>query len=114
LIDQDTKAEGVFVPFFQRPAYTPAGAASLAYRTGAAVVVGFIVREGRGRHRVVIQGPLTLARSGDIDHDVRAETARFTRMIEDQVRKTPEQWIWMHRRWKTSPPSGSAAETSSV
>jgi Kdo2-lipid IVA lauroyltransferase/acyltransferase len=114
LIDQDTKTEGVFVPFFHRPAYTPAGAASLAYRTGAAVVVGFIVREGRDRHRVIIQGPLTLARSRDNDHDVRVETARFTKMIEDQIRRTPDQWIWMHRRWKTSPPSGSTAEISSV
>jgi KDO2-lipid IV(A) lauroyltransferase len=75
-------------------------AASLALRTGASVVVGFIVREGRDRHRIVIQGPLTLPRSGDADRDVRDQTARFTKMIEDQVRRTPEQWIWMHRRWR--------------
>jgi KDO2-lipid IV(A) lauroyltransferase len=100
LIDQDTKTDGVFVPFFHREAYTPTGAASLALRTGASVVVGFIVREGRDRHRIVIQGPLTLPRSGDADRDVRDQTARFTKMIEDQVRRTPEQWIWMHRRWR--------------
>lgn len=114
LIDQDTKTDGVFVPFFHRQAYTPSGAASLAFRTGAAVVVGFIVREGRDRHRVIVHGPLVLPRSGDNVQEVRDETARFTKMIEDQIRKTPEQWIWMHRRWKTLPPSGSAAEISSV
>ncbi|MEK6683597.1 MAG: lysophospholipid acyltransferase family protein [Nitrospirota bacterium] len=101
LIDQDIKTDGVFVPFFHREAYTPTGAASLAFRTGASVVVGFIVREDRGRHRVVICGPLTLPRSGDLDRDVRDQTARFTKMIEDQIRRTPEQWIWMHRRWRT-------------
>ncbi len=102
LIDQDMKTDGVFVPFFHREAYTPTGAASLAFRTGASVVVGFIVREGRDRHRVLIHGPLVLPRSGDADRDVRDQTARFTKMIEGQIRRTPEQWIWMHRRWKTA------------
>ncbi|MBI3609723.1 MAG: lysophospholipid acyltransferase family protein [Nitrospirae bacterium] len=101
LIDQDTKTEGVFVPFFHREAYTPTGAASLAFRTGAAVVAGFILRDSTDRHRVILQGPLTLTRSGEMEQDIRNETARFTKMIENQIRKTPEQWIWMHRRWRT-------------
>ena len=113
LIDQDTKTDGVFVPFFHREAYTPTGAASLAFRTGASVAVGFIVREGRGRHRVVICGPLTLSRSGDLDRDVRDQTARFTKMIEDQIRRTPEQWIWMHRRWRRTGKGGKEMEGSS-
>jgi KDO2-lipid IV(A) lauroyltransferase len=102
LIDQDTKADGVFVPFFHREAFTPTGPASLAYRTGASVVVGFIVREGRERHRIILHGPLPLPRTGDIERDIRDQTAGFTRMIEEQIRRTPEQWIWMHRRWKTA------------
>jgi len=111
LIDQDTKADGVFVPFFHREAYTPAGAARLAFRAGASVVVGFILREGRDRHRVVIQGPLDLRETGDADRDIREATARFTKLIEDQIRETPDQWIWMHRRWKRQPPATSAPET---
>jgi KDO2-lipid IV(A) lauroyltransferase len=115
LIDQDIKTDGVFVPFFQQEAYTPTGAASLAFRTGASVVLGFIVREDRGRHRVVICGPLTLSRSGDADRDVRDQTARFTKMIEDQIRKTPEQWIWMHRRWRSAAPrTGSLPKEGSA
>ncbi len=102
LIDQDTKTDGVFVPFFHREAYTPSGAASLAYRTGASVVVGFIVREDRGRHRIIVHGPLVLSQTGDTDRDIQDQTARFTKVIEEQIRKTPEQWIWMHRRWRTS------------
>ncbi|HET6466651.1 MAG TPA: lysophospholipid acyltransferase family protein [Nitrospiria bacterium] len=109
LIDQDTKTDGVFVPFFHREAFTPTGAASLAYRTGASVVVGFIIREGRERHRITIDGPLDLSRTDDIERDVLEQTARFTKMIEEQVRATPEQWIWMHRRWRTGtkPRTGS-------
>jgi len=100
LIDQDTKTDGVFVPFFHQEAYTPTGPASLAFRTGASVVVGFIIREGRERHRIIIHGPLDIPSSGQTERDVRDQTARFTKMIEEQVRETPEQWIWMHRRWK--------------
>ena len=109
LIDQDTKTDGVFVPFFGREAYTPTGAARLALRTGAAVVVGFLIREGRDRHRGVIRGPLILHASGNMDRDVRDQTARFTKIIEDQIRETPEQWVWMHERWRTSKRSGSSA-----
>ena len=104
LMDQDTKVDGTFVPFFHRMAYTPTGAANLALRTGAVVVVGFIQREGLMQHRVVIHQPIRLASSGHLERDVEAGTARFTKMIEDQVRQTPEQWVWMHRRWRTQKP----------
>jgi len=112
LIDQDTKTDGVFVPFFHQQAFTPTGPASLAFRTGASVVVGFIVREGRERHRIIIHGPLDISSTGQTERDVREQTARFTKMIEEQVRKTPEQWIWMHRRWKkgTERSAGSRTE----
>jgi KDO2-lipid IV(A) lauroyltransferase len=112
LIDQDTKTDGVFVPFFHQEAFTPTGPASLAIRTGASVVVGFIIREGRERHRIIIHGPLDISSTGQTERDVWNQTARFTKMIEEQVRKTPEQWIWMHRRWnKTAErPPGSQPE----
>ena len=109
MIDQDTKTDGVFVPFFHQMAYTTTGAANLALRTGAAVVVGFIQREGLGHHRVIIHGPIHLASSGNLERDVEAGTAQFTKMIEDQVRQTPEQWVWMHNRWKTPYREGVAA-----
>lgn len=100
-IDQDTRADGVFVPFFGREAYTPAAPATLALRTGAAVVAGFSLRRNGDRHRVVIRGPLELVRTGDASENVRQNTARFTKIIEDFVRDYPDQWVWMHERWKT-------------
>jgi KDO2-lipid IV(A) lauroyltransferase len=105
LIDQDTKVQGVFVDFFGRPAFTPMAAATLAYRMEAPVLVGFIERLPDGRQRITYSGPVVLPRTGDADEDARLATAEFTRLIEAQIRRIPEQWIWMHRRWRTRPPS---------
>lgn len=103
LIDQDTDVEGAFVPFFGRLAHTPVGAAALALRTDARVVCGFLVREGAARHRMVLEGPIELIRTGDPDRDLIDNTARLTRMIERHIRAHPDQWIWFHRRWKRRP-----------
>lgn len=100
LIDQDTDVNGVFVPFFGQPAHTPSGAASLALKTGAAVIAGFIVRESSYRHRIVLNGPLSLVRTGNLEQDILDNTARFTRVIEDHIRQHPDEWVWMHNRWK--------------
>ena len=108
LIDQDTDVEGVFVPFFGRSAHTPAGAAVLALKTGAAVVFGFILREGAYRHRLIIRGPVELIRTGDHARDVYENTALFTQEIERSIRAYPEHWVWMHNRWKRRPPSPEA------
>lgn len=104
LIDQDTKVDGVFVEFFNRKAYTPSGAASLALRSDAAVLPCFIVRLPGNKHRITIQEPIRLIFSGDHGKDLVLNTALFTRAIEDCVRRYPEQWVWMHRRWKTEKP----------
>jgi KDO2-lipid IV(A) lauroyltransferase len=103
LIDQDTDVEGTFVPFFGRPAYTPIGAAALALRTNASVVCGFLVRDGSARHHVLLEGPISLTRTGDADRDIVENTARFTNIIERHIRAYPDQWIWFHRRWKRRP-----------
>jgi KDO2-lipid IV(A) lauroyltransferase len=107
LIDQDTDVDGAFVPFFGRLAHTPVGAAALALRTDARVICGFLVREGASRHRLVLQGPVELVRTGDSDHDVVENTARLTEMIERHIRAHPDQWIWFHRRWKRRPDTAS-------
>lgn len=106
LIDQDTDVDGVFVPFFDRPAYTPSGPAALALKTGAAVIFGFILREGASRHRLILQGPIELIRTGDPARDIRENTARFTREIEQRIRSHPDHWVWMHNRWKRQPAAG--------
>lgn len=101
-IDQDTRVQSVFVPFFGRPASTPRAAADLALRSGAAVVVGFCRRQPDGRYRVNVE-PVTPPIPARTEEAVVALTARLTESIERAIRQSPEQWVWMHRRWKTQP-----------
>jgi len=105
-IDQNsTRGLGVFVDFFGLPASTNSGMARIALRTDAPIVPAFIVREGRSaRHRVHVLPILQVERTGDPAEDVRRNTQRFTAVFEEMVRRHPEQWLWMHKRWKTRPP----------
>ncbi|RKH68010.1 lysophospholipid acyltransferase family protein [Corallococcus llansteffanensis] len=102
LIDQDTRVQSVFVPFFGELAATPRAAADLALRTGAAVVVGFCQREGKGYRLTMeeVPGPDV----ADREQAVQALTAALSQRIEAAIRRAPEQWVWMHQRWKTRPP----------
>jgi KDO2-lipid IV(A) lauroyltransferase len=100
LIDQDTRVQSVFVPFFGAPASTPRAAADLALRTGAAVVMGFCQRQPGGRYALSMR-ELAVPSTGDREADALALTAAMTADIEAAVRRAPEQWVWMHRRWKT-------------
>jgi KDO2-lipid IV(A) lauroyltransferase len=104
-IDQNsTRGLGVFVDYFGVAASTNAGLARVALRTDAPVVPVFIVREGRSaRHRVHVLPIEQVEHTGDFTEDVRRTTQRFTAIFEDMVRRYPEQWLWMHKRWKTRP-----------
>jgi len=102
LIDQDTKVQGVFVPFFGRLAHTPRAAADLARRTGAGVVTVFIHRKPGGGHRINAT-PIDWEQTEDADADAVALTAAMTAAIEAEIRRAPHEWVWMHRRWKTRP-----------
>ena len=93
--------EGVFVEYFGRPACTTTGLALLALHTGAPVLPGYIVRLPDGRYRLVIGPEVEIIRTGNRDADVFANTQRFTNIIEEAVRQYPEQWFWVHQRWKT-------------
>jgi len=99
-----TPPQGVFVDFFGIPACTASGLARIGLRTEAAVVPGFTVWERELRRYVLRFEPaLKLIRTGDEEADIVANTAMFTRVIEDYVRRYPDQWLWVHRRWKTRP-----------
>ena len=99
-----TPPQGVFVDFFGIPACTASGLARIALRSDAAVVPGFTVWDPALRkYRLRFDSALKLIRTGNDDADVLANTALFTRVIEDYVRKYPDQWLWVHRRWKTRP-----------
>lgn len=102
LIDQDTRVQSVWVPFFGHAAKTPRAAADLALRTQAAPMLGFAIRVGPGRFRLSMREvPMP---SGTGEEAVVALTAELTTGIEEQIREHPEQWVWMHERWKSPPP----------
>jgi Kdo2-lipid IVA lauroyltransferase/acyltransferase len=99
-----TPPQGVFVDFFGIPACTASGLARIALRTDAAVVPGFTIWDDSLRkYRLRFDPAVELVRTGDLEADIVANTQKFTKVIEDYVRKYPEQWLWVHRRWKTRP-----------
>jgi Kdo2-lipid IVA lauroyltransferase/acyltransferase len=106
LADHNTDIEeSVFVNFFGIPASTTSGLARLALRTDAAVVPGFLSwDERRRKYRLRFERAVELSRTANEEADVIECTARFTRVIEDFVRAHPDQWLWVHKRWKTRPP----------
>lgn len=109
LIDQDTRVRGCFVPFFGRLAWTPSGAAALARQTKAPILTGFIRRRADGGHVIEVAVPeMTL--TGMAERDDHRNTAVLTEAIEEAVRSTPSEWVWMHRRWRTRPPDEDQAK----
>lgn len=105
LFDQNTiRSEGVFADFFGIPAATTPSIALFALRTGAAVVPGFLIWDEKlGKHRLRLDPPVELINNGDLDQDVLENTKLFNKILEGYVRKYPDQWLWIHRRWKTRP-----------
>lgn len=103
-----TPPQGVFVPFFGMEACTASGMARLARKTNAAVLPGFLLWDKSEGKYVLRFGPeLTLERTADAEADAVRNTAMLTAVVESYVRRYPEQWLWMHRRWKTRPPGES-------
>jgi KDO2-lipid IV(A) lauroyltransferase len=109
LIDQDARQDGVFVPFFGRMASTTPTLALLALRTEAPIVPVFACVETDGTISVHIEPVVEPEPTGDRDADVLRVSAACTAIVERWVRRHPEQWLWMHRRWKTRPASESSA-----
>ena len=104
LLDQNaSRREGVFVPFFGRLASTSRAVALLALRTHTPVVPAFARRVGPGRHVVTVHPALPLPPTSDLEAAVLALTSRCTEVIEEAIRTTPDQWLWMHDRWRTRP-----------
>ncbi len=108
LADQDIdRLEGIFVPFFGRPAYTLTGPVKLALASGAPIVPTFLIREGN-RYRLLVEEPIRVEMKGSREETVQEYTSRWSRVIEEKIRAHPEQWAWMHRRWKTQTAEGSS------
>lgn len=104
LLDQNaSRREGVFVPFFGRMASTSRAMAVLAVRTGTPVLPIFARREAGGRHRVIVHPPLPRPSPNAGETGIVELTARCTAAIETAIREAPEQWLWLHSRWRTRP-----------
>lgn len=112
LIDQDTKVKSTFVNFFGRLASTPVGVTVLALKTGAAIVPTYVHLRADWKQHMQILPEVSLSITGDDERDVQENTQMLTDLIENIIRRHPEQWVWMHERWKTRPQSTNREVTS--
>lgn len=103
LPDQDIDSiEGVFVDFFGKKAYTPVAPVKIALASGAPVIPIFIIRNKK-RHTIIVEEPIRVEKGQDKEKAVLLYTQKWSSLVEHYIRKYPEQWVWMHRRWKTQP-----------
>ncbi|MBN1308197.1 MAG: lysophospholipid acyltransferase family protein [Chitinispirillaceae bacterium] len=106
LVDQDTAVEGVFADFLGRPAFTPSGPIKIAMRMHLPLFVATTARQRGDRHHVFITGPLDLQQSGNFERDLIHNISTINRLIGATVIRYPEQWVWMHNRWRQQPSAG--------
>lgn len=104
LMDQNMMpSEGIFVDFFDRPASTAVSPARIAQKTGAAIVLGLVIWDEKlGKHRLTFE-PVEWITRPDPAEEAALNTANFASVLERRIREHPDQWLWMHRRWKTRP-----------
>lgn len=103
LIDQDTKSQGVFVNFFDKPAHTPTGPAVLARRLNVPIIPAYMYLKDDFSYHLECQPPLDLVKTDDEESDIIINTQKISDSYEAMIRRFPEQWVWMHKRWKTQP-----------
>ncbi len=114
-VDQNMREKrGIFVDFFSHPACTTPAAAVYALRAGAPIIAAFPVRQPDGSHRVLVQGPFVAPPELRGHAAIQALTQELTRAVEAIVRAHPEQWYWLHRRWKTQPRAPVKAQTDQL
>ena len=112
VMDQNARlTEGVFVPFFGKQACTLTSLAILARRTGSPVLPVYSYRTGGGHH-IVIEEPLRHDPLPDTGEDTVERTRAYTQWVEKVVRQHPDQWTWLHDRWRTRPEEGTKAQSS--
>jgi len=103
LIDQDTHVEGVFADFLGHPAFTPSSAVRFAMKLGIPMFVSVTARLPGNKHHVYVSKEIIPVNTGDPKADLVANIQKINDIISEYIRKHPEQWVWMHERWKTQP-----------
>jgi Kdo2-lipid IVA lauroyltransferase/acyltransferase len=108
LIDQNMLAgEGIFVDFFGRPASTTTGPARVARKAGVPIILGLVIWDSKLKKYRLRFDRIDWIKRADPEEEIAVNTANFTRRIEQYIRRYPDQWLWVHRRWKTRPPGES-------
>ena len=107
LIDQDTEVQSLFVNFFGRPAYTPTGAAVLARKLNVPIIPIFMPMNEDLTYSIECGAPLDLQQTENEEEDILTNTQRCTDVIEEMIRRSPSQWVWMHKRWHKQPADNS-------
>ena len=103
LIDQDAGPNGVFVDFFGRPASTAPGAMVFAMKTDAAMLPFFVRRTASNKHEIIINEPFPLISGENRDKDIKENLQKISAVLESYIRRFPDQWLWSHKRWKSTP-----------
>lgn len=103
MIDQDTAVPGIFIDFLGKTAYTPTGAARLAFDSRSEVVPMFIKRQKNNRHLFKIYPAMSFIDTGNVDDDIMKNTQQYSDIIGEFIKENPTQWVWMHERWKSTP-----------
>jgi len=103
MIDQDTRVRGVYVDFYGKEAYTPIGVTRLAKDTGAAIVPMAMTRKEDNNYRFTILPEEPLINTGNEEADMLQNTQRHTQLMEQFIKANPDQWVWVHNRWRTTP-----------
>ena len=101
--DQNAGPEGVFVNFLGKPASAVRGPVTLALKTGAPLLFSLSIRQPDDRHHVYISPPIHPTLSDDFERDIETYTTQMLKQLEAYIHKYPEQWLWLHNRWKTQP-----------
>ena len=113
LMDQNSlRREGVAVEFFGIKTYTSKGPALLALRAQCPVIGAFVVREAVGRHRLILTPEIPVRHTGNVQHDLEENTREFNRVLETYIRRYPDHWFWLHRRWKRRLPGSTPQSLS--
>lgn len=102
LSDQDAGDDGTIVDFLGYPASTPKGPAAFALKTGAPIIMGFIIRQNNRRQKIIFEEPISIRKSKNRDEDIKNLTQAYTLLLEDYIRRYPDHWFWPHRRWKST------------
>lgn len=103
LVDQDTSVEGIYAAFLGRKAYTPSGPIKMAMKFNIPVFIATTVRLPGERHHVHITGPLELRKGNEFGSDLHYNVTMVNSHISETIMRYPEQWVWMHRRWRRQP-----------